>query len=791
MPICSKCHLDKERSAFTNKQLSKISSIRRCYKCVEAVQTVENETNQKRKDETNAKKAADKIYKHNDKLINNGSDYCIEKVRSKLSARTKNAVLFSRDASLLSRKDQPAMQELVAEAAAKVMERGIPKNVGLDNFCQEKLVARLWEIVNNRDMIWLTRPLLHGLIKGGRAMNEKVSFDPATAESIPLLHWLCQIKLWRRRAYCGAEDMVALALMAGADVNSTGSNKTNALFFAVKYTSARCVEVLLDANVDVTQKDIYGHTMWKNAIERPDIHIIETLIRRCNEVIPISKERFTHNMFKQNQQKLEFTMVDHMLSIYAGKLPNYDSLDPRSWLILGDPTIDELAMALIRVLQAGSRFSPTAAVLQERINADPMSTLLADTISIVTHIGSPRLSMNCDQFQFDIMCYLRNVIFGRRLPELIQQEIASSDRMVSKDETCPICLTDMDGDGTFTTLYCGHRYCVDCIKAYGESHTPVRTWIEGNYMIMDPGNLEKRCPICRRLICGVIANTPRLIEGMHETTRAHFPSQRSRLGIDRHEAIKEVGIGNHGPQVLTDDQLRFECKAVMNKSEGTREELLQELLDFIEHSNVKSGVGECIVSGGNPIPIDLDTIRIELSSTFTLVGGRDNQTKIFPPQNGPVVIPIVIKGVPVLSYLSPNSFVTVVPISVVKTFGLSTKPMASNRFTSYDGRQVSVSAVVEELKFLLGDIEICLNNAVVVENEVEGLMDGVRLGMDFFESADGYVAVQDLRVIHLLLLMVERMCSFQIKQMNSGITLVMARLASCHSYILQIYQIMK
>ena len=218
--------------------------------------------------------------------------------------------------------------------------------------------------------------------------------------------------------------MVALALMAGADVNSTGSNKTNALFFAVKYTSARCVEVLLDANVDVTQKDIYGHTMWKNAIERPDIHIIETLIRRCNEVIPISKERFTHNMFKQNQQKLEFTMVDHMLSIYAGKLPNYDSLDPRSWLILGDPTIDELAMALIRVLQAGSRFSPTAAVLQERINADPMSTLLADTISIVTHIGSPRLSMNCDQFQFDIMCYLRKEVVTTKqkfsLPRMVQ-----------------------------------------------------------------------------------------------------------------------------------------------------------------------------------------------------------------------------------------------------------------------------------------------------------------------------------------------------------------------------------
>jgi hypothetical protein len=66
MPICSECHLDKERSAFTKKQLSKISSIRRrCYKCVEAVQTVEKKTNQKRKDETNAKKAADNLYKQN------------------------------------------------------------------------------------------------------------------------------------------------------------------------------------------------------------------------------------------------------------------------------------------------------------------------------------------------------------------------------------------------------------------------------------------------------------------------------------------------------------------------------------------------------------------------------------------------------------------------------------------------------------------------------------------------------------------------------------------------------
>jgi len=63
--------------------------------------------------------------------------------------------------------------------------------------------------------------------------------------------------------------------------------------------------------------------------------------------------------------------------------------------------------------------------------------------------------------------------------------------------------------------------------------------------------------------------------------------------------------------------------------------------------------------------------------------------------------------------------------------------MASDKFICPygHGRHISVSAVVDELKFHLGGIEICLNNAVVVRNEVEGMMDGIRLGMDFFASA--------------------------------------------------------
>jgi len=55
----------------------------------------------------------------------------------------------------------------------------------------------------------------------------------------------------------------------------------------------------------------------------------------------------------------------------------------------------------------------------------------------------------------------------------------------------------------------------------------------------------------------------------------------------------------------------------------------------------------------------------------------------------------------------------VVPLNVVNTFGLRTKPMASDKFICPFGRHVSVSAMVDKLKFHLGGIEVRLNNAVV------------------------------------------------------------------------------
>ena len=82
--------------------------------------------------------------------------------------------------------------------------------------------------------------------------------------------WVCQYKfLGAQYVYCGGDDIVALVLAAAADVSLRISNGCNALFFAVKYTSAKCVEMLLDAGVKVDDRDFLGQTIWKNALERP------------------------------------------------------------------------------------------------------------------------------------------------------------------------------------------------------------------------------------------------------------------------------------------------------------------------------------------------------------------------------------------------------------------------------------------------------------------------------------------------------------------------------------------
>ena len=133
------------------------------------------------------------------------------------------------------------------------------------------------------------------------------------------------------------------------------------------------------------------------------------------------------------------------------------------------------------------------------------------------------------------------------------------------------------------------------------------------------------------------------------------------------------------------------------------------------------------------IPINEENIRVELTLSTTFITGGDDPTMFIGHTMGPVVIPIEIKGIPIFASLSPNSFVTVVTQSVVQMFNLKTKPIHSE-FITANGGPITVAAVVDELYFKLGRVDICLNNAVVLPVE-NNCIRSVQLGVDFFDSA--------------------------------------------------------
>jgi hypothetical protein len=521
MPSCSQCGQDKERSEFAKAQLKKLSDNRRCKDCVSAQEDQKCSGNEGKKQQ------------------------------SKQQQKKKRAShLQPPPIAPLSSTHQVAVQNLIDVAVPKILQRGIAQNVGLDGMGHKELAIRLWNVANNDYILaWLTVPFLVGLIKGGEHINKRVSCQGS--EAWPILHWLCQYKLMRAQLnYIGNDDMIALALAAGADVTLTAQNKCTALFFSLKYSSARAVQMLLDAGSKIDQRDHYGQTIWKNAVERPDPKVIELLIERCNSLIPVTGEKLTA---QQSGVDVTLSLPDHMLGIYSSMFSSVEHPNsiPLSWQILGVPKIDDMAISLVRVLQAGARFSSSKEGLPDGVD-------YTDPLSLVTHIDSPMLQASSyTQQQIDIIRSLRDVIYGRWLPETIRREVKVVDQSRAPDTTCVICLTDMEPSDNPVTLYCGHRFCVKCIKAYGKGP---------NEQQIRRGS-DKRCPTCRRLLCGDL-----LTNEHNKIYRTH----RYSLGIDRHDATEQLSF-DRGPHLLTDEQLRVECDAILGKTEGTREELLKEL----------------------------------------------------------------------------------------------------------------------------------------------------------------------------------------------------------------------
>ena len=344
------------------------------------------------------------------------------------------------------------------------------------------------QVANNNFTIGFFHPFLLGLASGSRNhINKKIKWrgDSPT----PILSWLCQYRFFEVQFdYQGRDDMVALALSAGASVNALNpANGITPIFFSMKYSSLRTVEMLLEQGATVNLRDVYGQTIWKNAVEFPNIEILDFLLRRCCDDIPVARERIKiSDQF--SGKSYPFTLPDHMLGLYMGMLPSRSNPDlwaPVSWRVMGYPDDEVLGTALLRVMQAGATLSGSTAAQKS------FSALPVDPLSFVTHIDSVRLQNSeiLDQ-RAPTGRFLADVIYGRRLPAIVRAEVLEKEHSPHiLDSACPICLADMDERNQPITLYCGHRFCTVCIRSFGQATLSVEREMT-----------DKRCPLCRRLL---------------------------------------------------------------------------------------------------------------------------------------------------------------------------------------------------------------------------------------------------------------------------------------------------
>jgi hypothetical protein len=99
------------------------------------------------------------------------------------------------------------------------------------------------------------------------------------------------------------------------------------------------------------------------------------------------------------------------------------------------------------------------------------------------------------------------------------------------------------------------------------------------------------------------------------------------------------------------------------------------------------------------------------------------------------MVPITVKGVPILASVSNMSIYTIVSTAFVEAFGLKKTNLTSKSFQT-EGRLGSGMAgtVLKELSFMLGDIPVTLHTALEMP-ALDGDRIGVQLGLDFFMRA--------------------------------------------------------
>jgi hypothetical protein len=123
--------------------------------------------------------------------------------------------------------------------------------------------------------------ILIGIARGPPFINKRVSLG-AGSEPMPILMWAWQWKLLRHNAedsFTASDELVGMLINAGANVNDIlPSNKTNAMFFAVKYAGLDAIDSLIRAGINLQQHNVFGQSCMYNALEYPRYEVVEKLL---------------------------------------------------------------------------------------------------------------------------------------------------------------------------------------------------------------------------------------------------------------------------------------------------------------------------------------------------------------------------------------------------------------------------------------------------------------------------------------------------------------------------------
>jgi len=462
-----------------------------------------------------------------------------------------------------------------------------------------------------------------------------------------------------------------------------------------QYGSPRTLELLIEAGINMNQKDCSGRTCLYNTLERPSPDMLCLVLGQlpATEMFPRSKRDSDGNPCFAD----EISAVDSLLNLFSREVEDSQrhalvwSPMPLSWRLFGPPSVNDMAESIIMLRGAGSVFSNNETVW--KVASAVMQGVLDSR----------------DAGEAEICKRLVQSVLGFWLPPNVQKEVDELSSAGAPDQgeareadlECPICLNPFSKE---VTLYCGHAFCRSCIMEHGERN--------------------EACPLCRRRLCLDVSPRRDVSERINDTP-AQLRLVSRLLGIGESRSQQEPWLDLSD---LTGDQVVEEAKVQGLHSPSDNPDALRRKL---EGKCVEAFAASMLTPRGTGIGDA--PMTLELSASVSIASEGLCQVA---PKKGPAMIEISIKGVPVVASLSNKSLYTFISKSVVDTFRLKRLGnLTSNQFRCMSGKKATglKFTCLDDFTFTVGDCKVSLRNALEVS---PAMLDGVgvQLGMDFFLS---------------------------------------------------------